>query len=201
MRRLVPALLLVLLLPACAMIDPHPVYHATTATDTRPVLVVGVPRDEANVYTTTALARELAFALARRGRMALDLPEFLERSALLGAPVPPAIVARLGRGVADADTIAWLRAEGVTLLVFIDVPVYEQLWAGSGKRTRVAVAARGRPLDDSDAAWRAFTTPEVEDEPGRGVELATTAALSALARAISGEAEPTSPFEGFRWKW
>lgn len=185
------ALLIAVALAGCTFTDPRPVYQPTTvATEGRPTLVVGVPRDEANAYTTNVLARELAFALAQRGRAALDLPTFLDQRALAGAPLPAGMVARLTHGVADTPTAAWLAAEGVTLLVFLEVPIYEQVWGATGKRTRVGLAARGRNLEDGEGGWRAFATPEVEDEPGRGFELATSAALGALARMISGESEP-----------
>lgn len=200
------AVILSLALAGCTFTDPRPVYHtATVATDGRPTLVVGVPRDDANLYTATVLARELAFALAQRGRAAIDLPTFIEQRALANATLPAPMAARLARGVADAPTVAWLTAEGVTLLVFLEVPIYEQVWGNTGKRTRVGLAARGRNLADGEGTWRAFSTPEVEDEPGRGFEIATAAALGALARMISGEAEPpTLPAavgDGLRWRW
>lgn len=183
--------LLALAVAGCAVADPRPVYQtATSATDGMPTLVVGVERDADNGYVVRALAHELAFALAQRGRPAIDLVAFAQDAQLRGVTVPPAMLARLAGGLADADALAWLRAERVSAVVFLEVAIYEQVWGVKGKRTRVGLTARGRKLDGAEETWRAFTTPEVEDEPGQGFQIATDTALSALIRVISGEAEP-----------
>ncbi len=207
MRRLV--LLAALLAAAgCAVTDPRPVYHTiTSATDGMPTLVVGIEQDADNAYTVRTLAHELAFALAQRGRAALDLVAFAREAAFRGTPVPDAVLARLTAGVADEETLAWLRAGRVGALVFLEVGIYEQVWGATGKRTRVGLTARGRQLDGAEATWRAYTTPEVEDEPGQGFQVATEAALAALVRVITGEPEPLALPDPrqvaphLRWRW
>ena len=196
MNSAVRALAAGILAAGCAL--PHsetrPVYHpATSVTNGERVLVVGVERDPANRYAIDLLARELALALARRGRSALDLTRLSRWSESLGRPLPPRLIGQLERGVADADSVGWLVAERVRTLIFLEIEVYEQAWAADGKRTRVGLAARGRDLSDGESLWRAYATPEIEDEPGRGFELATESALAALARVISGEPEPIFP--------
>jgi hypothetical protein len=185
---------LVLLLGAgCTMTDPRPVYHPATSTeDGRKMLVVGVDRDLVNRATVDGLARELAFALAQRGRSAVDVRTFLDATDAAGRPMPSPLRTRLQQGIADGDLVAWLTAESVRTLIFLEVQIFDQVWSQGGKRTRVGLAARGRDLSNGEAVWRAFTTPEVEDEPGRGFQLATEAALAALARVINGDPEPTS---------
>jgi hypothetical protein len=186
-------LALLVLFGGCAVADPRPVYHtATSASTGSTMLVVGIERDSDNAYTTRALARELAFGLAQRGRGAIDLWTFLQQASLRGVAVPPSVVARLIGGVADADIEGWLRAERVTTIVFLDVAIYEQVWGERGKRTRVGLSARGRTLDQGEETWRAYTTPEVEDEPGQGFQIATETALGALVRVIVGESEPAA---------
>ena len=147
-----------------------------------------------------ALARELAVALAQRGRAAVDLGRFGAEAVHRGRPIPPAMFARLSAGVADDDAVAWLRAEGIAALIFLEVELYEQVWASRGKRTRVGLAARGRDLE-AETAWRVYATPEVEDEPGRGFEQATAVALDALVRAIAGEAPHAPAPTAWRWRW
>ena len=198
---------LALLLGAgCTVTDPRPVYHpATTTEDGRRMLVVGVDREFVNRATVDGLARELAFALAQRGRSAVDIRSFLDATDGAGRPMPPLLRTRLTQGIADPDLVAWLTAESVRTLIFLEVQIFDQVWGQGGKRTRVGLAARGRDLSNGEAVWRAFTTPEVEDEPGRGFQLATEAALSALARVINGDPEPVSvprlilPFSKMKW--
>jgi len=201
-------LALIALLGGCAVADPRPVYQTTTSASAgTTMLVVGVERDVDNAYTVRTLARELAFSLAHRGRSATDLWTFLQQASLRGIAVPPTVVARLTGGVADADIEAWLRAERVSTIVFLDVGIYEQVWGERGKRTRVGLTARGRTLDQGDETWRAYTTPDVEDEPGQGFQLATETALGALARVIVGEPEPaalprpSSLIQNLRLRW
>ena len=200
-------LVLALVLAAgCTITDPRPVYQPTTSTqDGRTMLVVGVDREIVNRATVDGLARELAFALAHRGRSAIDVRTFLDTTDAAGRPMPLPLRVRLQQGVADADIVAWLTAETVRTLVFLEVQIFDQVWAQGGKRTRVGLAARGRDLGNGDATWRAFTTPEVEDEPGRGFQLATEAAVNSLARVINGEPEPSTvprmilPVLKFKW--
>lgn len=193
-----PALVsLLFVATGCGVTDPRPVYHTSTvATEGAPVLVVGVEREPDNAPTVRALARELAFALGQRGRAALDLTTFVEQARHRGAPLPSTLVGRLAAGVVDPDTLVWLQAEGVGSLILLDAALYEQVWGPRGKRTRVGLTARGRQLDGTEGTWRAYTTPEVEDEPGQGFQIATEAALAALVRVIVGEAEPALPRAG-----
>jgi len=192
MRSAILALMLVLA-AGCTITDPRPVYHSGTSTqDGRTMLVVGVDREAVNRATVDGLARELAFALAQRGRSAVDVRTFLDATDAAGRPMPVPLRVRLQQGVADADVVGWLTAESVRTLVVLEVQIFDQVWAQGGKRTRVGLAARGRDLASGDSTWRAFTTPEVEDEPGRGFQLATEAAVSALARVINGEPEPST---------
>jgi hypothetical protein len=185
--------LLSLALAGCAVTDPRPVYRTTTsATEGARTLVVGVERDADNGYVVRALAHELAFALGQRGRAAVGLGAFQHDAALRGAVMPPVLLARLTGGVADPEVLAWLRVESISAVIFLEVGVYEQAWGAKGKRTRVGLTARGLKLDGAEETWRAFTTPEVEDEPGQGFQIATDAALSALARVIMGEPEPVA---------
>lgn len=189
-RRLVLALA-ALAAAGCAAADPRPVYHtSTSASDGMPTLVVGVARDPDNEYTVRVLANELAFALAQRGRAAIALPAFVQEARLRGVEVPAAVLARLAGGVVDGEILAWLATERVGALVFLEAPIYDQVWAGSGKRTRVGLTARGHRPGGGEETWRAYTTPEVEDEPGQGFQIATEAALAALVRVINGEPEP-----------
>jgi hypothetical protein len=194
MRRLVALLAAALLAGGClSTIDTRPVYQpAATMTDGDRVLVVGVERDPANRYLTDTLARELAFALSQRGRAAVELSAFAAALATAGRPLPEEVLHRLAAGSLDRDLGDRLRTEhGVRLMIVLQVELYEQVWGSSGKRTRVGLSARGRDLTDGEGTWRAFATPDVEDEPGRGFQLATEAALGALVRVISGEREPT----------
>ncbi|OLB94031.1 MAG: hypothetical protein AUH30_18660 [Candidatus Rokubacteria bacterium 13_1_40CM_68_15] len=62
-----------------------------------------------------------------------------------------------------------------------------------GKRTRVGLTARGRTLDQGEETWRASTTPEVEDEPGQGFQIATEAALGPLVRRRAGAGGAAAP--------
>jgi len=195
-----------LVLAGCAVTDPRPVYHAATSTESgQRMLVVGVERDLLNSSTVSGLARELAFALAQRGRSAVEGTVFVESTDAAGRPMPPPMRARLTQGVADREVVEWLKAENVRTLIFLEVQIFEQVWSTGGKRTRVGLAARGRDLWNGEETWRAFTTPEVEDEPGRGFQLATESALGALARLINGEPEPLAvprmalPFFKLRW--
>jgi len=195
MSRRAGLLLLVVAVVAsgCAVTDPHPVYQTTTsASSGSTMLVVGIERDADNGYTARTLARELAFGLAQRGRSATDLWTFVQQARLRGTPVPPVVIACLTGGVAEADIEAWLRAERIATIVFLDVAIYEQVWGERGKRTRVGLTARGRTLDQGEETWRAYTTPEVEDEPGQGFQIATESALGALVRVILGEPEPAA---------
>jgi hypothetical protein len=191
MRPALALLAAVTLLAGCAVANPRPVYQTTTtATDGSPTLVVGVERDDANAYTARTLAHELAFGLSQRGRPAIDLPAFVHEAVHRGIVVPDAVTTGLRAGVADADTLAWLRAERISGLIVLDVAIYEQVWGSKGKRTRVGLTARGRRLTGDEETWRAYTTPDVEDEPGQGFQIATEAALGALVRVIVGEREP-----------
>jgi len=177
----------------CTLTDPRPVYHPATSTeDGRKMLVVGVEREFVNRTTVDELARDLSFALAQRGRSANDLRTFLDVTDAAGRPMPLPLRVRLQQGVADPDVVAWLTAESVRTLIFLEVQIFDQVWSQAGKRTRVGLAVRGRDLSNGEAMWRAFSTPEVEDEPGRGFQLATEAAVGALARVINGDPEPVS---------
>jgi hypothetical protein len=189
--RLCPALIALLVVAtACAVSDPRPVYHTTTAASEGAVtLVVGVERDPDNTYTVRTLAREMAFALAQRGRAAVDLGTFADEARVRGLVLPPWLIAKLVSGVADEEALGWLRGERLGALILLEVGVYDQVWGVRGKRTRVGLTARGRQLGGGEETWRAFTTPEVEDEPGQGFQIATDAALSALVRVIMGESE------------
>jgi hypothetical protein len=198
--------LMLLLCAGCTITDARPVYHPVTSReDGRTLLVVGVDREFVNRPTVDRLARELAFALAQRGRGAVDGRTFLDATDAAGRPMPPPLRARLQQGIADADVVAWLTAETVQTLVFLEIQIFDQVWSQGGKRTRVGLAARGRELSNGQAAWNAYTTPEVEDEPGRGFQLASEAAVNALARVINGEPEPTSVprmiLPAFKLKW
>lgn len=189
--RLCPALVALLLaVTGCAVTDPRPVYRTTTAaSEGATTLVVGVERDPDNAYTVRTLAREMAFALAQRGRSAVDFATFVDEARHRGLILPPAVVGKLVAGVADEEALGWLRGERLGALILLEVGVYDQVWSVHGKRTRVGLTARGRQLNGAEETWRAFTTPEVEDEPGQGFQIATEAALSALVRVIMGEPE------------
>ena len=201
-----PVVVLALALAGCAVTDPRPVYHPSTSTeDGQRMLVVGVDRDLFNRPTVSNLARELAFALAQRGRSAVEGGNFLDAVEAAGRPMPQALRARLVQGVADPEIVEWLKTEKVRTLIFLEVQIFEQVWSTGGKRTRVGLAARGRDLWNGEETWRAFTTPEVEDEPGRGFQLATESALGALARVINGDPEPMAvprmALPMFKLKW
>jgi hypothetical protein len=191
MTRALALVALVALAAGCAVANPRPVYQTTTtASEGAPTLVVGIERDGDNAYTVRTLAHELAFALAQRGRAAIDLAAYVREAPYRGIAVPEPLVERLLAGVADDETLAWLRAERIGGLIFLDVAIYEQVWAPKGKRTRVGLTARGRQLTGGEETWRAYTTPDVEDEPGQGFQIASEAALGALVRVIVGEREP-----------
>ncbi len=189
--RFCPALAALLVAVAgCAVTDPRPVYHTTTAaSEGAATLVVGVERDADNGYVVRALARDMAFALAQRGRAAIDLVTFVDEARHRGIGLPPLTVAKLTAGVADEDVLGWLRGERLSAVILLEVGVFEQVWGVKGKRTRVGLTARGRVLGGGEETWRAFTTPEVEDEPGQGFQIASEAALGALVRVIMGEPE------------
>jgi hypothetical protein len=182
-----------LLLGACALTsDPHPTYHPPSVTlDGERALVVGVERDPANAKTVEDLAGELAFGLAQRGRRATHLPAFLDDGQVTGRALPDPLLSKLRGGQLDADTVAWLRSEGFRHLIFLEVKLYDQAWVVDGKRTRVGLVARGRDLAGSDQAWYAHATPEVVDEPGRGFQLGSEAAVEALVRLLAGQGQPT----------
>jgi hypothetical protein len=156
-------------------------------------LVVGVDRDRANRQPASALARELAFALSQRGRASSDLAAFAGAAAGLGRPVPDAYHDRLLTGVVDPELAAYLQGEGVQSLIVVEVPIVEQVWTEGGKRTRVAMSARGHDLAGREPSWQASTAPEVGGDPGRGFQIALEAGLGALVRAINREPEPLVP--------
>jgi hypothetical protein len=180
--------IIALLAGGCAMIGTRPVYQTLTSTsEGHRVLVVGLERDLFNRAPADSLARELAWALAQRGRPAIELAAFADTLEARDRPLPLPLVEKLGRGVVDPEAAERLRQDGVRLVIFLEVQVYEQVWSLNGKRSRVGLAAHGRDLADGAPVWRAYTTPEVDDDPGRGFQLATEAAVDALARVISGE--------------
>lgn len=186
------AALALLVLAGCSVTNPQPSYQtSTTALEGAPLLVVGVERDPQNQPIARALARELAFALAQHGRPALDLAQFLGDARVRGVTMPEPLRTRLSAGIADREVVGWLQAERVATLVFLEVPIFEQVWSARGKRTRVGLSARGRQLDDGEATWRAYATPEVEDEPGQGFQVAAEVALGALVQLILGK--PVTP--------
>jgi hypothetical protein len=181
-----------LLSAGCSTVDTRSVYHPARSLGAGDrVLVVGVEHDTHNRPTVEALARQLAFAIAQRGRAAVDLAALADSLDVHERPLPAALLDRLARGALDTDIAVRLGDEGVRLVIFLEVQIYEQVWAAGGKRTRVGLAARGRDLADNAPVWRAYATPEVHDEPGRGFQLGTEAAVTALARIINGDPEPS----------
>ena len=156
-------------------------------------LVVGVDKDSGNVYPASTLARELAFALSQRGRATTDFQAFTVVTAGLGRPVPDVYRDRLLAGVLDAELAVYLQSEGVQSLIMVEMPVVDQLWGSDGKRTRVAMSARGHDLAGRAPSWHASTAPEVGNEPGRGFQIAMEVGLGALVRAINREPEPALP--------
>jgi hypothetical protein len=192
MRRALAALLLAGLGAGCTMTAPHrPVYHPEAVRASGELtLVVAAEADPANLPGAERLARGLAFGLAQRGWSAVDLPAFAQALETAGRPLPEPLRLRLRAGVVDPPAAAWLRGERVRYLVFLEVRVLEQVWTSNGKRSRAGLSARGRDLANGEQTWHAYATPEVEDEPGRGLTLAGEAALGALVRVISGEPEP-----------
>jgi len=188
-----PALIAALLAAGCTFTEPRPVYHATIATGVGPrTLVVGVDGEGANRHVAEGLARELAFALSQRGRIAIDLGPFRDSIAALGRPLPDAMRDRLLTGVLDPPLVTLLHGEGVQTLIFVQVEIYDQVWGTGGKRTRVGLSARGHDFAHGEVTWRVYAAPDIDDEPGRGFQLATNAALGALVRAISREPEPVA---------
>jgi hypothetical protein len=182
-----------LLAAGCSTIDTRSAYHsATSAAAAERVLVVGVERGADNRPTVEGLARQLAFAIAQRGRVALDLTALADSLDAHDRPLPAALRERLERGALDTEALVRLREEGVRLAIFLEVQIYEQVWAPDGKRTRVALSARGRDLADGAPVWRAYAAPEVHDEPGRGFQLGNEAAVTALAHMINGDPEPST---------
>lgn len=195
-------LALPLLTAGCSTTNPRPVYHPAASREIGDkLLVVPVEREVANRFAVEGYSRDLAFAFAQRGRTAFDLGSFLDREAAAGRPLPAHHEAMLRRGVVDPEAAAWLHADGVKTLIFFEVQIYEQVWSDLGKRTRVGFSARGRDLSNGEGMWRAFSTPDVVDEPGRGFQLATESAIAALARIISGESEPVEPPRIPFWRW
>ena len=187
------ALAFALLAPGCALTDPRPVIVAMAPAAARErTLVIGSDRDLANLPIVEELARRFAFGLAQRGRVVADLAAFVEATQAAGRVVPEPVRLRLQAGLVDPEGVAWLRAGEVRHVIVLEVKLYDQVWApgGEGKRTRVGLIARGRDLVRDDPAWYAHSTPEVQDEPGQGFQIGTEAALAALVRVVSGEAEP-----------
>lgn len=182
--------LAVLFLGGCALTTPRPVYRAGVVNGGQRILVVGVEPLVANRYSADVLARELAFALTQRGRNAVSLSAFAESEEAAGRALPEDVRHKLEAGVVGPDTASWLQMVQVKAVIFLETQIYEQVWGAQGKRTRVAMMARGHDLLVGEDLWRAFVTPEVDDEPGRGFQIATDAAVAGLARAISGEGEP-----------
>jgi hypothetical protein len=171
--------------------QPRPVQRpAPAVTAPGRTLVVAVERDPANAGTVETLARQFAWGLERRGRSALDLPALLAMADAAGGPVPEALRGRLQAGLLDAGAGDWLRAAGIRHVVFLEVRLWEEGWVRDGKRARVALAAAGHDLADERRGWVAHAAPEVEEEPGRGFQVASEEALSALLRVIHGEGEP-----------
>lgn len=187
--RAAAALLAVLVLGGCALTNPRPVYRAGLVNAGQQILVIGV-EPLANRYSADVLARQLAFALTLRGRNAVPLSAFIDAEDAAGRPLPEELRLKLQAGVVSPDTAAWLQAAQVKAVIFLETEIYDQIWGPQGKRTRVAMMARGHDLLVGEDLWRAFVTPEVDDEPGRGFQIATDAAVAGLARAISGEGEP-----------
>jgi len=178
-----------LLAAGCAVADPRPVVSPAPPDDQRTV-VVPVERDPANWYQAQALAREFAFGLAQRRLPAMDLTQYVDWSEAVGRPLPAPLLARLAAGIADGEVSAWLRAERVRRVVFLEIQLFDQVWAPASKRTRLLVSARGRDLADPQRSWDAQVSPEVEEEAGRGSQLATATAVHGLLRALHGEAQP-----------
>lgn len=153
------------------------------------MLVGGVERDFDNADTARTLARELAFGLAQRGRSASDLSTFLRQASLRGVAVPPIVVARLTGGVADADIEAWLRAEGVATIVFLEVAIHEQVWAS---------AASARASASPRAAARSIRARRPGAPPRRPKSRTSRARASRSrrrrhwARWSGGEPEPAA---------
>ncbi len=188
--RALAAVLAVVVLGGCALTNPRPVYRAGLVNAGQRVLVVGVEPLVANRYSADVLARQLAFALTLRGRNAVPLSEFLDTEDAARRPVPDELRLKLLAGVVGPETAAWLQAVQVKAVIFLETEIYDQVWGMQGKRTRIAMKARGYDLLVGEDLWQAFVTPEVDDEPGRGFQIATDAAVAGLARAISGEGEP-----------
>lgn len=180
----------VLLLGGCALATPRPVYRAGVVNGGQRILVVGVEPLVANRYSADVLAGQLAFALTQRGRNAVSLSTFAESEDAAGRPLPEDVRLKLQAGVVGPDTASWLQMVQVKGVIFLETQIYDQVWSSQGKRTRVAMMARGHDLFVGEDLWRAFVTPEVDDEAGRGFQIASEAAVAGLARAISGESEP-----------
>ena len=173
----------------CALTsDPRPVSHVQPAGGR--TLVVGVERDPANAQTVEDVSREFTFGLAQRGRPAVRLADLIDDTPASRAAAEP-MAGKLRSGLVDEETAAWLRELEVRQLIFVEVKVYEQVWAADGKRTRVGLTARGHDLAGEAPGWNAYATPEVVDEPGRSFQLGTEAAVDALVRVVSGEPQPT----------
>jgi hypothetical protein len=187
------ALAAALFATGCTTTEPRPVYRATTVTGAGPhTLVVGVDGEGANRHVVDGLARQLAFALSQRGRIATDLTPFCDAIAALGRPLPDVLRDRLLTGVLDPSLVTAMRGEGVHTVIFVEVEIYDQVWGTGGKRTRVGLTARAHDFVHGESTWRVYAAPDADDEPGRGFQLATNAALGALVRAISREPEPAA---------
>lgn len=144
-------------------------------------LLLGALRSSGDVVG----ARELVTAAeaAGRGAWALRLVERAQRG--LG-PDP---------GELD-DLVARL---SVMALITVEVIAYDQVWAGDGKATRVAVEAHAVGLPGRETLWRVRGVAEVEDKRGFAFRYATELAVLELAHAI--DPRHPLPAQHFEWPW
>jgi hypothetical protein len=199
MRRHVPAVLLgalVLGLTGCAT----PGGSSPRASQSRlpPGRVLVVPRASGpeSLPVAAAAAQRLAGAL-RGAADVLGPQQFLGESSVAGLSVrAPRLLGRLADGAwpEPGESQDLLERAGILTLVAVQVTVYEQVWAPTGKWTRVGLAAEAFHLPTREVLWQVRAGAEIEKERGRAFRLALEQASARLAETI----RPASPLAPVR---
>jgi len=149
------------------------------------ILVLPVIRDAENAAQAEAAAALVAaeagarwFNILEEGRVARDQTG---RAALRGAAAD-----LLAGGRADPGMVPALAAQGVGMLLLVDVLGAEQYWGRHAKATRVGLEARLVQAADGRVLWQGRHGPELTGFPGHAVAVATRRAAAELVRRLTG---------------
>jgi hypothetical protein len=206
--RRVAALLLTLALLAagCAtLVSPPSPRPSVSRLPAGRVLVVGRVASEENRPVAQDAAVLLLGAL-RGSADVLGAREFLSEAEIAGLGVrAPRLLERVERGgwpdAGEAGDL--LDRAGVTTLVAVQVTTYDQVWAETGKVTRVDLEAQAFHVPSREVVWQARGAGFVEKERGRAFRLAMESAVLSLAQSIQPAPPLPSVSELARavWPW